>query len=500
MTRLSLGTSRQGLGWREAVDLAAKGLARRPGRAALTVLAVMLATTLLVALLTISETAENKVLAELSEGGPLAGIKVAAAEPDPGQVDNDYARPGPPKPLDDEALERISALPDVASVVPVVSSRILVIPGQVPAAARQAARPAGEGEAAAPTTVVPPTTSSAQADRPGGGQGLGRRLRQGGASSPSATGEVEAFPETMLGVDISRIGDLPVTVLAGRLPDPSAVTEVAVTPGYLERLNIPRKEAKAVLGTELVIGAPRASERAARGIRLRGRWTRSVIVGVVAQEAGQGQIVAPARPVTLARGWTSSGAQLPGVDVVDSPYAGLFVVARGLDKVSTVRHQITAIGYSTQAPENLIASVQRYLRVIQLLLAGIGAIALGIAALGIANAMFAAVRERRREIGVLKAIGARDRDLLRVFLTEASMIGLAGGALGTLGGWLAAVTLGSVVNRALTAEGLAGIAITLPVVVAAGGMIGSLLLALLAGTVPALRAARLPAREAVGSL
>jgi hypothetical protein len=255
-----------------------------------------------------------------------------------------------------------------------------------------------------------------------------------------------------------------------------------------------------VLGTELVIGAPRASERAARGIRLRGRWTRSVIVGVVAQEAGQGQIVAPARPVTLARGWTSSGAQLPGVDVVDSPYAGLFVVARGLDKVSTVRHQITAIGYSTQAPENLIASVQRYLRVIQLLLAGIGAIALGIAALGIANAMFAAVRERRREIGVLKAIGARDRDLLRVFLTEASMIGLAGGALGTLGGWLAAVTLGSVVNRALTAEGLAGIAITLPVVVAAGGLIGSLLLALLAGTVPALRAARLPAREAVGSL
>src|SRR5262245_36469647 len=219
MTRRPIGANRQGLGWREAVDLERKGLARRPGRAALTVLAVMLATTLLVALLTIPETAENKVLAELSEGGPLAGIKVAAAEPDPGQVDNDYARPGPPKPLDDEALKRISALPDVTSVVPVVSSRILVIPGDVPAAARQAARPereaggeaageaqgeaggeaqgepGGEGEGGIvvpnPRTpvppTVPPTTGSAQADGTSGqsggqsrGQGLGRGLRQGG--------------------------------------------------------------------------------------------------------------------------------------------------------------------------------------------------------------------------------------------------------------------------------------------------------------------------------
>jgi putative ABC transport system permease protein len=304
----------------------------------------------------------------------------------------------------------------------------------------------------------------------------------------------------VLGVDINRVDDLPLTLLAGRLPHPDAVTEVAVTPGYLERLGVPRKSADAVLGTELVLGSPRASERPTRGIRLRGRWTRAVIVGVVAQEAGQGQIVAPATPVGEARAWTASGSRLPQFAEFDSPYAGLFVVARGLDAVGTVRHQITAIGYSTQAPENLIASVQRYLRVIQLLLGGIGAIALCIAALGIANAMFAAVRERRREIGVLKAIGARDRDLRRVFLTEASIVGLAGGALGTLGGWAAASALGSVVNRALAAEGLSGIAMTLPPEVAAGALVGSLLLALVAGTVPALRAARLPAREAVGSL
>ena len=80
--------------WRDAAALAWKGLLRRPGRAALTVLAVALAASLLTALLTIAGTAETRVLSELSKGGPLAGIRVAAAEADPEQVDNDNPRPG----------------------------------------------------------------------------------------------------------------------------------------------------------------------------------------------------------------------------------------------------------------------------------------------------------------------------------------------------------------------------------------------------------------------
>jgi ABC-type antimicrobial peptide transport system permease subunit len=111
--------------------------------------------------------------------------------------------------------------------------------------------------------------------------------------------------------------------------------------------------------------------------------------------------------------------------------------------------------------------------------------------------MLAAVRERRREIGVLKAIGARDRDVLRVFLTEAGALGVAGGLLGTAAGWGIAWTVSRVVNRYLTSEGLPGVALAVPLPLLAGGVIGAGLLALVAGAVPALRAARLPAREAV---
>ena len=108
-----------------------------------------------------------------------------------------------------------------------------------------------------------------------------------------------------------------------------------------------------------------------------------------------------------------------------SPYSGLFVVAKGLGRVASVRAQITGIGFATSSPESLITEFQRYRRVVEIVLGGIGVIALVIAALGICNALLAAVRERTREIGVLKAIGARNRDVRRMFLVEAAVPDLA---------------------------------------------------------------------------
>jgi len=133
-------------------------------------------------------------------------------------------------------------------------------------------------------------------------------------------------------------------------------------------------------------------------------------------------------------------------------------------------------------------------------LSAVGVIALLVAALGIANAMLAAVRERRREIGVLKAIGARDRDVYRTFLLEAATLGLIGGAIGAFLGWLIALVVAKVVNGYLAQQRLAGIHVSLPLWVIAGVVVGSMLLALLAGALPAARAARMPAREAVAGV
>src|SRR5207249_4214816 len=170
------------------------------------------------------------------------------------------------------------------------------------------------------------------------------------------------------------------------------------------------------------------------------------------------------------RQWTAASVdQGASFDLRSSPYSGAFIVADGIDKVTPVRAAVTAIGYSTSAPENLIASVRRYLHVVEIVLGGIGLVALLVATLGITNAMLAAVRERRREIGILKAIGARDRDVQRIFVVEAAATGFVGGAIGTALGWLIALTVAAVVNGYLAGQGLQTVHVRFPILVGVRG-------------------------------
>jgi putative ABC transport system permease protein len=238
------------------------------------------------------------------------------------------------------------------------------------------------------------------------------------------------------------------------------------------------------------------------------------VVGVVAQDAGPGDVVAPMRLVVAAEGFgTASSSAVSqsqpwdgpsyGSGIVSAggdPYAAIFVEATSLDEVTALRARIGALGYETSASETLIENVQRYSHVIEIVLSAIGIIALLIAGIGIADALFAAVRERRREIGVLKAIGARDGDVRQLFLVEAGLTGFAGGVVGSTVGWAMARATGEVVNRYLANQGLPPVAMGFPVAIVAITVVGSSVLALIAGAIPATRAARLPAVEAMGEV
>jgi cell division protein FtsX len=442
--------------WRDAITLATRSVRRRLGRALLTVLAVGLAAALLSALLLASTAAQRRVLNQVSEGGPLAGIRVAAAAPDVGALDSDDPPTGEPRAIDDGALRRIASLESVASVVPVLAHPVLVLPPAEPIA-----------------DANPRRRDLTDADT------------------------LEPYFDTMVGADLGRGDDLPIAIVSGRLPLPDSTTEAAVTVGYLRRLGLPKERATDVIGTEVVLGEPRAFDDGDE-TRVRGRWVRMQIVGVVAQEIGSGQVLVPIAEAKRARAWTLAGDDTQRFDVPASPYSALFVVADGLDRVPRVRQEITDVGYATSAPETLIESVQRYLRIVEIVLAGIGIIALAIAALGITNAMLASVRERRREIGVLKAVGASDRDVRRIFLVEAGTLGFLGGVVGTIVGYAAAQALAYVVNDYLRGQGLETVSLGLPWSIVTVVVVGATALALVAGTVPAHRAARLPARQAMG--
>src|SRR5207249_1746899 len=117
-----------------------------------------------------------------------------------------------------------------------------------------------------------------------------------------------------------RTEDLPITVLAGRLPVAGSMTEVAVTDGYLERLDLNRKNPGSVVGTVLELGAPRFFDSLDQR-QLRGRWSKAEIVGVVAQEAGDGEIVAPIQAARMQQSWSASGGEGAGLALPTSPYS-----------------------------------------------------------------------------------------------------------------------------------------------------------------------------------
>ena len=459
--------------WRDAIGLACRELGRRPGRAALTLMAVTLATALLSALLAVAGTAQTRVLSQIANGGPLASISVSPAAPDPTQAGLDNPRSGPARDLTTHTLARIRALPHVRSVVPVTATRIVVVPPALP--------PRGSTACRQPGACIPDASNGNEPDRP-----------------------VRPINTELVGVNLRQLGNLPVSLLSGRFPAVNATDQVDVSQDYVNHLGLPKAKAAEVVGTRIMIGSTRfagtETADAPEGRRVAVvayRWTTATIVGVVQQEAAPGDVLAWPPMARQDFDWVESGRALGDSDAPTSPYVQAVVVADQLANVESVRTAIAEVGYTSSAQESIITAVGHYLHVVEIVLSGIGVVALAIAALGIANALMAAVRERRREIGVLKAIGARDRDIMRTFLVEAGTLGFVGGVLGTALGAVIALVIGGLANQYLESQGLAGVRLDIPILLPLGAVLGATAVAIMAGVFPARRAARLPAREAM---
>lgn len=132
--------------------------------------------------------------------------------------------------------------------------------------------------------------------------------------------------------------------------------------------------------------------------------------------------------------------------------------------------------------------------IIRGVLIGIAAIALIVASIGIMNTMLMSVMERTHEIGVMKAIGAKSRDVLSIFLFESSFVSLMGGVAGCLLGWGVAKGLSFIGSMVLPGMEIA--AVVKPEVLL-GGIIVALIVGVLSGFYPARKASRMSPVEAV---
>lgn len=93
------------------------------------------------------------------------------------------------------------------------------------------------------------------------------------------------------------------------------------------------------------------------------------------------------------------------------------------------------IDFSILTPEELLGAVKNVLNIVTVFLLGVAAISLLVGGINIATAMFTSVLERTREIGVMKAVGAKNSDILSIFVIESGFLGLLGGTLGVLLGF-----------------------------------------------------------------
>ena len=123
-------------------------------------------------------------------------------------------------------------------------------------------------------------------------------------------------------------------------------------------------------------------------------------------------------------------------------YVGLVVRVRRSSQVNAVEDAIKKQGFNTFSIMDASRGLQKAFRILDLFLGVFGSLALAVASLGIINTLVMAVLERRREIGIMKALGASDADVKRIFFVEAGCMGALGGALGVALGWM----IGRVIN------------------------------------------------------
>lgn len=179
-------------------------------------------------------------------------------------------------------------------------------------------------------------------------------------------------------------------------------------------------------------------------------------------------------------------------------YSQAKVMVKDQNDLTTIRNNIEALGFTTSSAADTVQQINQIFTIFRVVLAGFGGIGLVVASLGMFNTLTVSLLERTREVGLMKALGARRKDIFRLFLFEALLISGIGGIMGIAFG----VGLGEfgnfLLNRLAQATGNEGVDIFYtPIFFVAGIFMFSLLVGFLTGLFPSRRAGTISPLDAL---
>jgi putative ABC transport system permease protein len=459
----------------DLAELAARNLREAVLRNSLTTLGIAVGVASLVALLSLGVGLQQLVDRSVARAGLFDTVSVRSRQSQPfGQPGGGRRNPRdaadltPPRPLDEAARKEIAVLPNVLEVNPEV---------RFTAEARV--------EPISQLVMVSGMASSSQSS--GTLDGLNGHFFSG----PDAE---EAIVQGDLAKRLLDVGKSPASLLGQE-----------ITLRFAQRQALPPPSEQAPTDAPNRAVGP---DEEAMGFSIVPSEKKFLVVGVTpASDAGSGQV-----------GFNNAGIYLPlavaeKLEVVQQGdlreisraapgegqrYAALNVRANSPNAVAQIESSVTHMGFAAFSLIDVTRNLRTFFAIFDMFLGIFGSLALAVASLGIINTLVMAILERRREIGVLKALGAADRDVRRLFFAEAGVMGLAGGLFGVLLGWAIgrAIQLATIIY--LKRQGVNPPNIwTVPWWLVFGAIIFSVVVSLASGIYPASRAAKLDPVEAL---
>lgn len=421
----------------DLVRIVFRNLNRVRVRTILTTLGVIIGVAAIVTLLSVAIGFKESVTGHLEDIGEVNQIMVMRPRFGPGQIrGGGSAAQSEITVLDDEAVKEIEALEGVSAVIPTISVTSTLEVGRYT------------------------TTSSITGIDPEKAEALEIQMDDG---------------------RFLRKNDKDVIVVGYNVDDEFMEKK---TEKLVEDLNILGKKAEIVVERRNDQG-----EEESKSFRVK-------IIGIMEEQGTDAdyRVYMPLKLAVEIKEWTTKESDL----LKEQGYDRLTVVAADSSVVVAVTEKISELGYQAFSSRQMIESLNQVFVILQVVLLGIGAIALIVAALGIINTMLMSIMERTREIGIMKVIGASNSDVTKIFLMEALSIGLLGGIGGVTLGFIASKIIDVVAGTFMVEEGAVASSFVVMPLWLIGFAVGfAMLVGLVSGVYPAGKAAGLSPVEAL---